>query len=235
MDISDDDELIVRFRRDDATAVEQDDGEDSTNYMALHYEERMAKKDTSKRSERTTSKPRAPKLKLTSNLLMAPHGLTLLARQCRQTKIQPKEGSEGIQLTRILQMYDAWAKQLCPGLDLDRLYSKLEKIGAERAVKEQTELLIAGRNVDDLDALQTHTMQMESLIERHNLDVKNKMMESEEGEEVELEIDETTSANTKQPAPGAQSTSSVRFGENVEIDLPEGDFGAPEGFDDDFN
>ena len=232
MESDDDDDLTVRFAPyASATVPQAQNEEDNTNYMAAHHAARMAKENPDY-VERAVRKPRAPKLKLTSTLLLAPHGLALLAKQCRQIRIQRKQGSEGIQLTRLVQMYDAWAKQLCPGHDLDQFYSKLEKLGSERIVKEQTEALIAGKHVEHLDTLKPHTSATEAIIQQHKETIHNKRAANDDSDlDIELEIEEHE-ASAKLPPSATGTRTSASTGKNVDIKMPEGDFYEPEGLDD---
>lgn len=235
---------------------------DSTNYMAIHHAARVANQNPTKSSERRSSKTsRAPKLKFTSQLLTSPAGLPLLAKQARGMKMKRREGSEGIQLLQVLQLYDNWARQLCPGHPLETFYSKLEKMGSERAVKEQTEALIAGRKVDDLDTLQRHTVATEVLIQKHHTAMEDKMMlrdntiddtadyAADEGvaiDYVALALGKSSTdsnranSNTKstsksspfQTAPSTSSTVTKKAMSNhSSADNNEGDFAEPEGLD----
>jgi len=231
MESDDDDELILRFDRPTAATIPSAQNEvDNTNYMAAHHTARMARENPNY-VEKAVRKPRPPKLKLTSTLLLAPHGLGLLAKQCRQIRLKRKEGSEGIQLTRLIQLYDAWAKQLCPGYDLDQFYSKVEKMGSERVVRDQAEALIAGRHIEHLDTLKPHTSATESIIQQHKESVYNKRAGGDDSDlDIELEIEESEPskkvASTVQPTLPPSSSS-----KKVEINLPEGDFYEPEGLD----
>jgi hypothetical protein len=230
MESSDDDVSIVEF---DMAAHSSEhinpSASDTTNYMALHHEARMTKENPNY-IERSVRVPRAPKLKLNSQLLLAPHGLALLAKQCRQLRLNRKQGSEGIQLTRIIQLYDAWARQLCPGYDLEVFYNKIEKIGGERVVKEQTEALITGRNVDDLDALNYHTSHTEQVIRQHRSSVLQKRYDDGEGDDVELEIEEIpkTKFNGVSAAVKTFDESNDKHSAN---NVMEGDFAEPEGLE----
>lgn len=231
MESDDDDELNVRFAPYPSTTVpEAVEETDNTNYLAVHHAARMARENPNY-VERAVRKTRPPKLKLTSKLLLAPHGLALLAKQARQIRLQRKQGSEGIQLTRLIQMYDAWAKQLCPGYELDQFYSKVEKMGHERLVREQTEALIAGRHVDHLDTLKPHTTHTEAIIQQHKEGVYNKRAERDDSDlDIELEIEESETQHKS--ASNTNAKAHVAPAKKVEIDMPEGDFDEPEGLDD---
>lgn len=233
MDVSDDDELVVRFNRNHDTNANGAQSEENTNWMALHYEERMGKEKNAK-ADAKPRKPRPPKLKLNSHLLLGERGLPLLAKQCKGMKLKPKQGSEGLQLTLLLQMYDSWAKQLMPGQDVDQFYAKVEKLGNERAVKDRTELLIAGRNEADFTGIQTHTTAAEALIAQHNRSVTNRFLADDDDQgEVELEIEEMVEQIEKSSSKAKSSTSAMQV-TVADINLPEGDYGAPEDFDEEF-
>lgn len=232
MEVDEDDDLIVRFRREDKNSAGNVEDEDTTNWMAVHYEERMGKEKTPKTTNKPR-KPRPPKLKLNSQLILGDRGLPLLAKQCKGMKVKPKQGSEGLQLTLLLQMYDSWAKQLVPGHDLDKFYAKVEKLGNERAVKDQTELLIAAKNESDFSAIQRHTSRAEALITQHNRELAG--IERDEGEEddVELEIEEMMEKVEKSSSRNSTSAHKPSAMDH-DMNMPEGDFDAPEGFDEDF-
>jgi hypothetical protein len=230
MSSDDEEDLVVRFDNNPRWGnVGAAPADDTTNYMALHHAARLEKENPN-HIERTVRSKRAPKLKMSSSLLLAPHGLPLLAKQCRQVRQQRKQGSEGIQLARIIQLYDTWAQQLCPGYDLGVFYSKMEKMGSERAVRDLTETLIAGRHTDDFETLQPHTTTAESLIREHRTSVTEKQKKTATSdEEIELEIEEseapkrtshTVASIPHQPQPKQTSSSA-----------PSGDYSAPEGMD----
>ena len=233
MDVSDDYELVVRFNRKDESNANGAQEEENTNWMALHYEERMGKEKNAK-ADSKPRKPRPPKLKLNSQLLLGERGLPLIAKQCKGMKLKPKQGSEGLQLTLLLQMYDSWAKQLMPGQDVDQFYAKVEKLGNERAVKDRTELLIAGRNETNFTGIQTHTTEAENLIAQHNRGMTSRFLAQDDDQgEVELEIEDSNDDEEKPSSKAKPSASTAKVASN-DINLPEGDFDAPEGFEDDF-
>lgn len=225
----DEDELIIRFDKNGGNdAFPETTFVDTTNYMAIHHKARMLAQnpDFIEQSVRTTRKPR---LKMTSQLLLAPHGLALLAKQCRLMRQKRQQGNEGIQLARLVQMYDDWAHQLCPGYDLGVFYSKTEKMGAERNVRELTEALIAGRNVEALETLQPHTAATETIIEEHRNQIiqkRNTIPDDDDEIELSIEEDETTKTGSRGPVAPNHAPTNVS---NVQFD--EGDYAEPEGLD----
>lgn len=233
MDVSDEDDLVVRFNRPGAANDHAPAEDENTNWMAVHYEERMGREKGAK-DDSKPRKPRPPKLKLNSQLLLGERGLPLLAKQCKGMKIKPKQGSEGLQLTLLLQMYDSWAKQLMPGQDVDKFYAKVEKLGNERAVKDRTELLIAGRNEENFTGILTHTTQAEALIAQHNRSITNQFLTTEDApDEVELEIEDMMVEHEK-AAPKSTTIVAKPTAAPKATHMPEGDFDAPEDFEDDF-
>ena len=136
------------------------------NYMALHY----ASKQESEAAivDRIVRQTKSrKKTKITPSVLTKPFGLNLLAKRCRQLrKTRLDEGKIQIQLYRVLEMYDDWAKQLCPGHDLNNFYAKVEKFGNDRMVKDLAEELIAARHVNNLDLITPHTSRSRDLIQQ---------------------------------------------------------------------
>jgi hypothetical protein len=235
MEHDDDDGTIVRFDLPSGHGTHSTiESIDSTNYMAMNHAAKQSSNQNAQ-SDKPARKTRHLKLKLTSMMLLAPPGLTLLAKQCRQARIKRKEGREGLQLAQLIQLYDAWAKQLCPGHDIHAFYNKLGKMGNERAVKDHTEALIAARNKGDLDALHRHTEETEAIVYEHRATIERKRMVMDDADEAMIEEESSMMKSLSKPLSTIKAApTSVPvplMDDNIEIELPDGDFAEPEGLD----